>query len=241
MRVGVYIDGFNLYYGMKQYFGDRPGWRWLDLKGLSNEFIRWHGASLASVTYCTARVNDPEKPTQRKHQGHYIDALKMTGVHVVEGFYSSWAKEASVVKAGGRNKSPELLKDADCVIALPPELPIRRLPPDQTIVVRVRKREEKGSDVNLATCLLVDVFKCKIDAAIVISNDSDLALPIKEAREVVPVGLLNPQIGKRLAGALKGRKTDGVGRHWWARIEPEQILNHQLPAQIGRILKPLDW
>ena len=46
------------------------------------------------------------------------------------------------------------------------------------MLATVRKREEKGSDVNVATHLLVDVLTGAIDAAIVISNDSDLALPI---------------------------------------------------------------
>ena len=33
MRVGVYIDGFNLYYGGISLMGDRaPGWRWLDMR-----------------------------------------------------------------------------------------------------------------------------------------------------------------------------------------------------------------
>jgi hypothetical protein len=33
MRVGVYIDGFNLYYGAKAWCGaGTPGWRWLDTR-----------------------------------------------------------------------------------------------------------------------------------------------------------------------------------------------------------------
>lgn len=39
--------------------------------------------------------------------------------------------------------------------------------------------EEKGSDVNLATMLLLDGCGRKYDVAMVISNDSDLALPIR--------------------------------------------------------------
>jgi hypothetical protein len=50
--------------------------------------------------------------------------------------------------------------------------------PDAIFMVSVADREEKGSDVNVATHLLTDVCEQKIDAAVVISNDSDLALPI---------------------------------------------------------------
>ena len=44
--------------------------------------------------------------------------------------------------------------------------------------VRVMKTEEKGSDVNLATYLLVDAFEDRFDVAVIISNDSDLKEPI---------------------------------------------------------------
>ncbi len=42
---------------------------------------------------------------------------------------------------------------------------------------------EKGSDVNLATQLLLDCFDKKIDKALVISADSDFATPIRVAVE----------------------------------------------------------
>ena len=51
MKVGVYIDGFNLYYGGRALFGrSAPGWRWLDLRQLSQRLLHrredWleHGA-----------------------------------------------------------------------------------------------------------------------------------------------------------------------------------------------------
>ena len=39
--------------------------------------------------------------------------------------------------------------------------------------------EEKGSDVNLATYLVADGFRDLYDTAVVVSNDSDLAEPLK--------------------------------------------------------------
>jgi hypothetical protein len=60
--------------------------------------------------------------------------------------------------------------------------------PDATFMVS--HREEKGSDVNVASHLLVDVLTDVVDAAIVISNDSDLDFPVSYARTRVPVGLL---------------------------------------------------
>ena len=59
---------------------------------------------------------------------------------------------------------------------------------------RVIKTEEKGSDVNLATHLVVDGFKNDFELAVVVSNDSDLLTPIQVVTQDLgkPVGLLNP-------------------------------------------------
>lgn len=66
--------------------------------------------------------------------------------------------------------------------------------PPQTGYARVIKTEEKGSDVNLATELLVDAFNDDFEIAIIVSNDSDLLMPIQVVTRMMgkPVGLLNP-------------------------------------------------
>jgi len=46
-------------------------------------------------------------------------------------------------------------------------------------MVEILDTKEKGSDVNLATYLLMDGFKREYEMAVVISNDSDLVEPIK--------------------------------------------------------------
>jgi hypothetical protein len=58
----------------------------------------------------------------------------------------------------------------------------------------VVKVEEKGSDVNLASHLLLDAFQGNFDVAAVLSNDSDLVEPIRIVTKVLgkPVGLLSP-------------------------------------------------
>jgi hypothetical protein len=70
--------------------------------------------------------------------------------------------------------------------------------------------EEKGSDVNIATYMLVDAFRKDCDQLVVITNDSDLAEPVriinKELR--IPVGIFNPQTPDtaRRTSARLGRK-----------------------------------
>ena len=71
--------------------------------------------------------------------------------------------------------------------------------------VEVIKTEEKGSDVNLATYLLLDAFKQDCEAAVVISNDSDLKEPITVAQRELGliVGIINPHPPRRRSRALQ--------------------------------------
>ncbi len=66
--------------------------------------------------------------------------------------------------------------------------------PGEPETVVVSRAEEKGTDVNLASYLLLDAFDGEGDAAVVISNDSDLATPMRIVRERfgMTVGILNP-------------------------------------------------
>jgi uncharacterized LabA/DUF88 family protein len=88
----------------------------------------------------------------------------------------------------------------------PRQMPLVNTPTGSPRMVRVLYTEEKGSDVNLATHLLLDGFRGDYEAAIVVSNDSDLAEPIRVVRQELqlPVGILNPQMdGSRVAMGLR--------------------------------------
>jgi len=113
--------------------------------------------------------------------------------------------------------------------------------PDGRFMVSIARREEKGTDVNVASHLLIDVLSGAVDAAVVVSNDSDLALPIRFARTRVPVGTLNPT-PSYFAGKLEGSPMEGVAGHWWYQLVPNDLTTHQLPTRIGtRIIKPQPW
>lgn len=107
-------------------------------------------------------------------------------------------------------------------------------------MVSYANREEKGSDVNVAAHLLLDVLGGTIDAAVVISNDSDLRFPVEEARQHVPVGTVNPS-RNYLAGDLRGTPAAGAGRHWWAQLTASDLLSHQLPDPAGSYRRPAGW
>jgi len=79
-RVAVYIDGFNLYHGMKQKHGHAHAW--LDLHKLALGLLR-EGQTLMAVKYFTARVtNDPPAAAR---QNAYLEALSTTPIEIVYG------------------------------------------------------------------------------------------------------------------------------------------------------------
>lgn len=86
-RVSVYIDGFNLYFGMTSKY---PAFRWLNVELLSSKLLK-SNQILTSCTYFTARLrNNPEK---ERRQSRYLDALQTTNIDIVYGkFYSKPVK-----------------------------------------------------------------------------------------------------------------------------------------------------
>lgn len=106
--------------------------------------------------------------------------------------------------------------------------------------VRVIKTEEKGSDVNLATHLLMDAFDNLFDVAIVISNDSDLAEPMR---------LVKQRFGKTI-GILCHRSTRVSGKlrplaDFVRSFHSGALATSQFPTQLndanGTFSKPPTW
>ena len=86
-RVAVYVDGFNLYHGLKS-----KGWSryyWLDLRRLA-ENLQGPGQRLVMVRYFTAGVfpelGDPSKPVRQKM---YLEALgTLPDLHIHYGYHA---------------------------------------------------------------------------------------------------------------------------------------------------------
>ncbi len=84
-RVAVYVDGFNLYFGLKQSGFKR--FYWLDVAALATELLK-PGQSLVATHYFTARIRDNGRNTDdQKRQNTYIEALAARGVHTQFGHY----------------------------------------------------------------------------------------------------------------------------------------------------------
>lgn len=242
MRIGVYVDAYNLYYGGRDVCGrGTPGWRWLDVRSLVRNVVElqgaWSGASIERVVYCTARIDAKTNPSAQRDQDVYLKALLGSGSvdHIEYGNYV--ARTKSALLAVDDKKAPKIFTSAWPVMVRDSSGENVK---NAQFMVRYLHMEEKGSDVNVAAHLLIDALGGDIDGAVVVSNDSDLAFPIKKAREIVPVGVVNPRQGYT-AGALRGEKGDGVGGHWWWKLRRETFTSNQLAAEVGSVKRPPEW
>lgn len=243
MRIGVYVDGYNLYYGARMHCGrSTSGWRWLDIRALVTPLAAWTESEVVRIVYCTARVDATDSPSASRDQSIYLQALldSRSVDEIAEGRYVSWAKQEPLVNEPGGTFRPTLFHTVDEEWDSRLPLQRRKEGPSDVVMATIRKREEKGSDVNVASHVLFDVLTGQVDAAIVISNDSDLELPLRMAREKVPVGTVNPS-KRPTAGALKGDSGAGAGRHWWRRLSSGDYRAAQLPDRVGRLLRPDEW
>jgi hypothetical protein len=243
VRVGVYIDGFNLYYGGRAICGrGTAGWRWLDVRALAESLIAtrstWSGAVPARIVYCTARIDGATNPQGHNEQDVYLKALRASGsVDLIEfGKYIARVKCAPLAVPDKKGRPVLTTASWPVMVQDDQSVPV----PDARFMVQYAYREEKGSDVNVASHLLVDVLEHQIDAAIVISNDSDLRYPVQQARLRIPVGTVNPS-PSRLAGDLRGQPTDGCGNHWWCQLDAGDFTAHQLPSPAGSFTRPPGW
>ena len=243
-KVGVYIDGYNLYYGGRRQLGKSPGWRWLDIRALTQSVVgaqrRWPGAMLSRIVYCTARIDGALNPTGHQEQDVYLKALLASGsVDRIEyGKYVTGIRNRPLAVKGPMQGDAPVLVTSNWPVMVQSTLgnPVK----DALFMVSTLHQEEKGTDVNVASHLLIDVLTNAIDAAVVISNDSDLKLPVQLARQRVPVGLINPT-GGYFAGDLTGHMSDGAGNHWWRKLGPSDFLSNQLADPTGSYTKPAQW
>jgi uncharacterized LabA/DUF88 family protein len=169
VKANIYVDGFNLYYSaLRRRF---PDCKWLDLRTLAETLFP--GDEIARVQYFTARViaraDDPQEATR---QQMYLRALATRDIEIVLGQFRSgtrWMRRVEPCPNG-----------TNC--------------PVSEANIHVVATEEKGSDVNLASRLLIDAFRRDCELAIVLTNDTDLVEPIRLARDELGlrVALLSP-------------------------------------------------
>lgn len=215
MRTYVYVDGFNLYYGSVR---GTPG-RWLNIQSLCQALLPKH--DIDKIKYFTARVSArPDDPGQPTRQQMYLRALRtIPNLEIIYGhFLSSQAWMQMVVP----NPADQLHANKSSIFS------------------RVIRTEEKGSDVNIASHLLFDAFNDRFETAVVVSNDSDLVMPISMVREKLlkKIGILNPR-PKTPSRALQP-KVDFFKPIRFGAVQANQFPDELEDAK-GTFRKPREW
>lgn len=199
--------------GFNLYYGAVRGtpFKWLDIGKMCRLLLPKH--DIVRIKYFTARVSarpgDPDQPTR---QQTCLRALRtLPNLDIVLGHF--------------------LTNEV--------RMPLAKPVPHGPRYAAVIKTEEKGSDVNLATHLLWDGFRSLYEAAVLVTNDSDLLEPVVIVRNELKrtVGILNPhphpsRMLLRHASFLKP-------------IRQGILAASQFPPRLsdaaGTITKPLSW
>ena len=192
-----------------------PQYKWLDLAKLSQALLPGH--QINRIRYFTAiieeRSGDPQK---RYRQQVYLRAL---------------ATIPNLSVHYGQFKTRNVWR--------------RRARPNQNLddPVLVKNTEEKRTDVNLASYLLMDGYDGDYEQAVVVSNDSDLALPIEIVRERLsrPVGVVNPNTSRSERTPVELREAATFLR----QLRPNALRNSQFADSLvdgtGVFFKPVVW
>ena len=198
--------------GFNLFYGALKGtpFKWLNLDALCR--IMLPQDEIQRINYYTAHVSArPSKPNAPNNQQVYLRALRtIPTLSITLGHFLT---HSVILPLSGAN-------------------PARH--------VRVDRTEEKGSDVNIAAHLLRDAFLRRFDVAVLVTNDSDLAEPVRIVTEEIglPVGILNPH--EHHSKALRPHAT------FVKRIRQADLMASQFPHELidahGRIVrKPQDW
>ena len=84
-RVIAYVDGFNLYYGLREMRWKR--YYWLNIPDMVRRLLK-PGQILACTKYFTSIVNQP--PDKHRRQGDFLEALgTLSDLHIYLGHYLS--------------------------------------------------------------------------------------------------------------------------------------------------------
>lgn len=191
----------------------RSPYKWLNIHDLVVQQLPKNKIDM--VRYFTARVSArPHDPTQPQRQETYFRAL-LTVPTIEIHFGHFLTHEVTMPAAAGWNAG--------------------RYQP-----VRVIKTEEKGSDVNLASHLLMDAFDDLFDVAVIVSNDSDLAEPIRLVKQRFgkTIGLLSHR-STRISGKL--RPLANFVRSFHSGALAASQFPRSLTDSNGNFSKPSSW
>lgn len=209
----VYVDGLNL---DKRLLEKYPEYRWLNIIKLCEILLPTHEIRL--VRYFTSRIKPPlENQEVAINQGIYLEALNSLGNRISIS-YGKMIRRDRVF----------------------PVAPASLRPDGKPTLARVATVEEKGSDVALASFMVLDAARGDAEMFVLLSNDSDFRPTLRILREElgVKVGLFSP-VSQPSSSLLVSEKM------LIKIIRSSALQASQLPSHIhsnkGSIRKPHAW
>jgi hypothetical protein len=200
--------------GFNLFYGALKGspHKWLDLDTLCRHLLPKD--SINRIRYFTAKVSarpgDPQLPIRQETYLRALGTLPNVSVHLGVFYVSTARAYLAHPQAGGPR------------------------------TVEIVKTEEKGSDVALATYLMLDACRGDCETAVLITNDSDLREPLRLARDELGLrtGVINPHKAAKRSRALQAT--------FFKQLRPGALAVSQFPRQLtdsaGRkITRPADW
>lgn len=216
-RAIVYVDGFNLY---RRCLEGHPELKWLNVLALAERLIPDH--SISHLHYFTANIKpgasmDVGAPAR---QQTYLRALKTL-------------RPRLTIHHGKFRVDPRPM----------PVHPVQVDPETgQFVKTMVRKTEEKGSDVNLASRMVADAFLGHTDLSVVLTNDSDQVGPLKMMKYELGfrVGIIFPLPSEKSTKELAQIPPD-----FKAHITGDDLAASQFPDvmedEVGSFFRPPTW
>ncbi|MBX3097087.1 MAG: NYN domain-containing protein [Fimbriimonadaceae bacterium] len=157
-RAAFYIDGFNLYHAVADL--QKPHLKWLDLMKLARHIVPQKTVQVVKVELFTSLPNHRRNAGQTARHQTYLNALEAQGVTYTLGFF-------------GPNKQSLCYKCKTTFDGCSCPNCGRSWP----------WHEEKLTDCNLATQIVVDTFDNVFDRLYLLSADADMTAPIKFVRD----------------------------------------------------------
>ena len=209
----AYIDGFNLYFGLRE-----SGWRkyyWLDVCSLALGLLK-PDQQLVQTKYFTARISggrrgDPPSlaatlSAKRRRQQTYLEALDT--LHDLQVFHGHYlGKRVTCHRCGNA----------------------------------WRTHEEKMTDVRIATEMLVDAFADTYDVALVVSGDSDLVPPVQAVRELFPHKRIVVAFPPRRTSEQLKRSADAWFVIGEGKLRKSQFPQRVTKADGFVLTRPTEW
>lgn len=212
-RTICYVDGFNLYYGMKD--AGLEDCMWLNAREMATALVRLPFV-LSNTKYFTARIsgNHPgdsderaeKREASRLRQATYLEALEtLRCLEIFEGRY--------------------FLKRDFC----------------RNCNADFHRPEEKMTDVCIATELVADAFLDRFDSAVIVSGDSDLVPPLKAIKRHFPGKRLAVAFPPKRTSTHLSEVADDV-MQIWPRTFGRAQLPEKVPTRDGVVLcRPKEW